>query len=105
MNAVLSLVLVVLASCAALATSLESFVVLTRDGPVEGRVHHENPNVLSFPNIPFAKPPGLLNHLAAHKLVLAVGPLRFKAPQPVTAWTDVRPFAPLLPACPQFRSA
>ena len=48
-------------------------VVKTRSGPVEGAIDR---GILSFKGIPYATPP--------------VGPLRWRAPQPVTSWTETR---------------
>lgn len=56
----------------------------TATGRVEGSVDE---GVLSFKGIPFGKPP--------------VGDLRWRAPQPVTPWTDVRPAKAFGPDCMQ----
>ena len=59
-------------------------VVKTASGPVSGE--KEN-GVLVFRGIRFAAPPS--------------GPLRFRAPVPPKAWTEVRPAVDFAPACPQ----
>lgn len=53
-------------------------------GRIKGRIHAE---VSSFRGIPFAAPP--------------VGPLRWSAPQPVSAWPGVRDASTFAPACEQ----
>ena len=55
-------------------------------GPVQGRLID---NVAVFRGIPFAAPP--------------VGDLRWREPQPVQPWTDVRQSVSNAPACPQKR--
>src|SRR2546430_4758246 len=57
------------------AQQIRSMEVTTSDGVLEGLVG-EDGLVHSFKGIPYAAPP--------------VGPLRWKAPQPVVAWTGVR---------------
>jgi para-nitrobenzyl esterase len=59
----------------AAADDLKATRVKTADGTVEGAISADG-LVRSFKGIPFAAPP--------------VGPLRWKEPQPVTAWTGVR---------------
>lgn len=59
-------------------------VVRTTDGPVKGSVTGQ---VRHFDGIPYAAPP--------------VGELRWKQPQPVAKWTDVRPATKQGPACAQ----
>ncbi|RFZ81460.1 carboxylesterase family protein [Mucilaginibacter terrenus] len=69
------LILPLLLLCA-FAVAQDAFkVVKTSSGPVSGAASADGA-VMSFKGIPFAAPP--------------VGELRWKAPQPVTPWTDVR---------------
>ncbi|MEZ5342975.1 MAG: carboxylesterase family protein [Acidimicrobiales bacterium] len=63
-------------------------IIDTTAGPVRGTVERtvDGADVYRFAGIPYAQPP--------------VGPLRFRAPQPVTPWTDVRDatmFGPIAP--------
>jgi len=61
----------------------------TNSGLVEGEFVEaaSGRQVLSFKGIPYAAPP--------------VGDLRFRPPQPVEPWTDVRPCLSFGPSCPQ----
>jgi para-nitrobenzyl esterase len=59
-------------------------VALARSGRLEGARKRAG---LVFRGVPYAAPP--------------VGPLRFRAPQPVAAWTDVRPATHFAPSAPQ----
>lgn len=70
------------ASPSARATDLT--LAVTDTGAVRGAVDGD---VVAFKGIPYAAPP--------------VGPLRWRAPQPVTPWTGERPAAEFSPACPQ----
>jgi para-nitrobenzyl esterase len=64
-----------LAPCAAHAQGLRFVQARTEGGTIEGVVSADG-KVRTFKGIPYAAPP--------------VGPLRWKAPQPVVAWTGVR---------------
>lgn len=58
-------------------TTIESeLIVQTASGPVKGAYSTVAPDIQTFKGIPFAAPP--------------VGNLRWRNPQPVTAWEDVR---------------
>ena len=81
------LLLLALAS-GALAGTADSGVVRLDSGPVRGFLDQ---GVRAFLGIPYAAPP--------------VGALRWKAPQPPLAWTQVRDCAAFGPACPQPRQA
>ena len=59
--------------------------VKTRNGTVEGT--EQSSGIRSFKGVPFAEPP--------------VGDLRWKAPQPVKSWTDVRQTVQFGPRCMQ----
>jgi para-nitrobenzyl esterase len=64
-----------------------SIQVQTRDGRVEGE---QRSGHLAFRGIPFAKPP--------------VGARRFRAPEPVEPWSDVRPARTFADSAPQLAS-
>lgn len=54
-----------------------STTIMTEDGPIRGaKAEHEGKDILEFRGIPYAAPP--------------TGDLRWKPPQPVEPWTDVR---------------
>lgn len=59
-------------------------------GPILGRLVNAEAGVRAYLGIPFAAPP--------------VGPLRWRPPQPVAAWTEPRPCLDFGPACPQPRN-
>ena len=76
-----------LAACPLVAQQLLRTVqVRTANGVVEGVVCADN-KVRTFKGIPFAAPP--------------VGPLRWRAPQPVPSWTEVRKAVDYGPRCMQ----
>ena len=56
-------------------------------GTITGLTVGANNDVRAYKGIPFAAPP--------------VGPLRWKAPQPVKAWTTERTCTEFAPSCPQ----
>src|SRR5258708_29980930 len=60
--------------------------VMTKAGPIEGST---SDGVRAFKGVPFAAPP--------------VGALRWKPPQPLTKWTDVRQTTAFSPQCMQGR--
>jgi len=60
------------------------FVATTPSGRLEG---DDRGRVLVFRGIPYARPP--------------TGPLRFRAPEPVKPWSEVRPALRFAPAAPQ----
>ena len=66
------------------AVSTDPAIVQTDKGAVHGTL---DGNLRVFLGIPFAAPP--------------VGPLRFSAPKPATAWSGVREAAQAAPGCPQ----
>src|ERR1700679_1311265 len=66
------------------APSGDPAVVQTDKGAVHGTL---NGNLRVFLGIPFAAPP--------------LGPLRFNAPKPATAWNGVREATQAAPGCPQ----
>ncbi|MES2626203.1 MAG: carboxylesterase family protein [Pseudomonadota bacterium] len=75
----------VLLACSTLNAQLSSTVV-TQNGPVAGSVSG-NPAVMVFKGLPYAAPP--------------VGENRWRAPQPVAPWSDVRPATEYGPRCVQ----
>ena len=74
---------VLVLACAASAWALDSAVSVD-SGRIRGTVAN---GVAAFKGIPYVAPP--------------VGPLRWKPPQPVAAWKDVRSATAFGPACPQ----
>lgn len=62
-------------------------VVQTSHGPIQGTYSSIAPEMRAFKGIPFAKPP--------------VGDLRWRTPQPVIAWSDVRDATRFGPQCYQ----
>ena len=56
-------------------------------GPIVGEVIDDNSNIVAYRGIPYAAPP--------------VGGLRWKEPQPVTPWQEIRRCVEFGPACPQ----
>ena len=62
-------------------------VVHTSHGPIQGAFSGVAPDIRAFKGIPFAAPP--------------TGELRWRTPQPVTAWTDVRDATAFGPRCYQ----
>jgi para-nitrobenzyl esterase len=86
LRTLIACVLAVILSVAAAhaAPSGDPTVVQTDKGAVHGTL---NGNLRVFLGIPFATPP--------------VGPLRFNAPKPATAWNGVREATQAAPGCPQ----
>lgn len=62
-------------------------VVQTASGPIQGAYSHIVPEIRAFKGIPFAAPP--------------VGDLRWRNPQPVAGWEDVRDTTEFGPRCYQ----
>lgn len=77
------------AAAVALACAAAGPIVQTKSGPVEG-LFDAAANVNIWHSIPFAAPP--------------IGTLRFAAPQPPAAWTDVLDVTALPPACAQTKT-
>jgi len=76
--------LALLAGCAVGAASSEDDIVRTRDGLVRGTT---TADTRTFSGLPFAAPP--------------VGELRWRSPQPVAKWDDVRDATRPKEVCPQ----
>jgi para-nitrobenzyl esterase len=69
------------------AAALAAPVVETASGRVTGTQTQDN--ISAFKGLPYAAPP--------------VGALRWRAPQPAAAWSDIRDASKVGPACPQKR--
>jgi para-nitrobenzyl esterase len=77
-------IVIALAFLSGPAFAADAPIVQTKSGPVQGAVEA---GVLSFKGIPYAAPP--------------VGPLRWRAPQPVAGWTGTRPATSFGSVCMQ----
>ena len=84
MNRPFALLVLAIGSLAVQAAASPATLVRIDSGPLEGEVAED---VVRFKGIPFAAPP--------------VGPLRWRAPQPVAAWSAARPAKSFGNACLQ----